>query len=369
MGIKNMSQFLKKYDVMETLHISSLKYTKLGIDTPLYLFKFKGITDPSSNDWLGCFATFVAFLRKHDIHPIFIFEGKAPPEKAPIQEERKQQRQKVTDKTTTLEEDLNKYESDGTISKLLLETMEKLKHKNNKSLLTKKTLIKSKLFINVDIIRDEIKRRKQFDITITVEDINHLKELFNLMGVNWIQSKGEAETDCVSLFYDDVIDYILSEDTDVLAYFNPKNEDKELKVITNLNTGNLTFTQISKTRLLETLNLTSFSFRDFCIMCGTDYNKNIPRVGIETSYKFINKYYKIEHVPIDATILNYVRGREMFTVKSNPKLHSSVKWCRLPDVNFMDNLNVFMFTFNLKNINKTYIFNALTEPDIDFEFL
>src|SRR5574344_929388 len=149
MGIKNLSQFLKKREVHETLNISILKYTKIAIDTPMFLFKFKGVTDPSTNDWLGCFVTFIAFLRKHDIHPIFVFEGKSPPEKSSAQEERREQRQKMVDKTTNLENDLKVYMTTGKASDLLVETWEKIKFKNNKSLLAKKTLIKSsKLFID-----------------------------------------------------------------------------------------------------------------------------------------------------------------------------------------------------------------------------
>lgn len=366
MGIKNLSQFLKKREVHETLNISILKYTKIAIDTPMFLFKFKGVTDPSTNDWLGCFVTFIAFLRKHDIHPIFVFEGKSPPEKSSTQEERREQRQKMVNKTTSLENDLKVYMTTGKASDLLVETWEKIKFKNNKSLLAKKTLIKSsKLFIDIEAIKEEINKRKRYDINITSEDITNLKELLDMMGVSWIASRGEAETDCVTLFYDGVVDYIVSEDTDVLAYFNPRDDEKELKVITNFNTTDFTFTQISKNKVLETLNLTSKSFRDFCIMCGTDYNDNIPRVGVETSYKYILKWYSLENIPLDTTILNYIRGRELFEAKPNHSLHSSVKWCRLPQSNFIDELSVFTFTYNLRNIDTYNIFKALSEAEID----
>lgn len=366
MGIKNLSQFLKKREVHETLNISTIKYTKLAIDTPMFLFKFKGVTDPSTNNWLGCFVTFIAFLRKHDIHPIFIFEGKSPPEKAATQEERRGQRQKMVNKTIDLENDLKVYTTTGMVSDLLVQTWEKIKYKNNKSLLFKKTLIKSsKSFVDIEAIKDEITKRKKYEINITTEDINNLKELLDIMGVSWIASSGEAEKDCVTLFYDGMVDYIVSEDTDVLAYYN--HEEKDLKVITNFNTLDLTFTQISKNKVLETLNLTPKSFRDFCIMCGTDYNDNISRVGVETSYKYITKWYNIENVPVDTTILNYKRVRELFEAKPNHFLHSSVKWCRLPKSDFADELSVFMFTYNLRNIDVANIFKALSETSIELQ--
>lgn len=364
MGIKNLSQFLKKREVYETLDINILKYTKIGIDAPMFLFKFKGISDPSTNEWLGCFITFISFLRKQDIHPVFIFEGKAPPEKIPVQEERREQRQKLVDKTNAIETDLNNYISTGIVTPLLLQTWEKIKFKNNKSLLTKKTLTKT--FINVEVIHEEINRRKRYEISITPEDIDNLKELLNLMGVSWIQSCGEAETDCVSLFYDRVIDYIVSEDTDVLAYFDSKQQN-DLKVIISFNINELTFVQISKQRVLDTLNLTSESFRDFCIMCGTDYNKNIFRVGTETAYKFIKERYNIESVPLDTSVLNYIRVREIFRVKSNFQIYEKVKWCRLPGSNFVDELAMFLFAHSIKNIDVNYIFKVMSEANIEIE--
>lgn len=370
MGIKNLTQFLKKYEVYETLNINILRYTKVAIDTPMFLFKFKGVTDPSTNDWLGCFITFISFLRKNDIHPIFVFEGKAPPEKAPAQEERREQRQKMTDKTNMIESDLSTYISTGIVSDLLIQVWDKLKYKNNKSLLAKKTLIKTKNFIDVEIIKEEINRRKKFEINITFEDITSLKELFDFMGISWIQSTGEAETDCISLFYDGVVDYIVSEDTDVLAYHSPLNAD--LKVITNINTTDLTVIQISKENVLRCLNLTSESFRDFCIMCGNDYNKNIFRVGVETSYKLISKWGNIEKVPLDTAILNHKRVRKLFEVKSNHKIHHQVKWCCLPlcsQTEFIDGLTVYMFTYNLKNIDTNYVFKALTHPSFELEII
>lgn len=371
MGIKNLTQFLRKYKVYETLDIALLKYTKVAIDTPMFLFKFKGVTEPTTNDWLGCFVTFVAFLRKHDIHPIFVFEGRSPPEKAPAQEERRQQRQKMSDKTNAIEKDLENYIGAGTISDLLFQVWEKLKHKNNKSLLVKRTLTKTKTFIDIETIKEEINRRKRYEITITSEDIDNLKKLFDLLGVSWIQSTGEAETDCISLFYDGMVDYIVSEDTDVLAYFQP-DESKDLKAITDINTSDLTFVHVSKEKVLDSLNLTSESFRDFCIMCGTDYNKNVPRVGVETSYKLISKWDNIENVPIDTTILNHCRGRKLFEVQSNHKLHEQVKWCILPkysQTDFIDELTIFMFTYNFKNVDTNYVFKALTQPSFVLEVI
>lgn len=373
MGIKNLTTFLKKHELYETFNISTLKYKKIGIDAPMFLYKFKSAYLPNVRDWLGCFITFITFLRKWDVHPIFVFEGKSPPEKAQTQEERREQRQKMMDKTNAIESDLNEYIVSGKITPLLTETWENAKRKN-KSLLSKQKTLLTRSFVNVEDIKAEIQRRKKYEISITYEDIDKLKELLDIMGVSYIQSSGEAETDCVSLFYGQLIDYIVSEDTDVLAYFFPKNHcdtskacRSDLKVITNFDTNEFTFTQVSKEKILETLNLTSESFRDFCIMCGTDYNKNIYRIGVEKSYKFVSEYCKIENIPLDTTILNHVKIRQLFEVKINPLFNKKVKWCRLPSSQFISEMNMFIFTNNLKNVNIDCILKALSEPDIKFD--
>lgn len=362
MGIKNLNQFLKKYKIHETLDISVLKYTKIAIDTPMFLFKFKGVCDLYSNDWLGCFITLITFLRKWDIHPIFIFEGQAPPEKFNTQLERREQRQKMIAKTDLIESDLNDYISNGSCTPLLLEICEKVKKQKNKSLLSKKTLIKNNL--DVSSVKEEIDRRRNYEITITQEDLKTLKDLLNLMGISFIQSSGEAEADCVSLLYNGQVDYIVSEDTDVLAYCNYKEVD--FNVITSFNVHTNTFTFISKHKVLNTLNLSSESFRDFCIMCGTDYNKNIPRVGTETAYKFIIKYHQIENMPLDVGILNHKEIRKIFEVKYNNDLNKFIKWCYVP-INFLDSFAFFIFENNIKNVNVNNVFKALSEAEIEIK--
>jgi 5'-3' exonuclease len=349
MGVKNLSQFLKKYKVHETLNIEELKYTKIAIDTPLYLYKFKCQT----YDWLQCFVNFITFLRTWDIHPIFIFEGKSPPpEKHTTQNYRREQKQKIMEKTDIIEQDLNIYIKTGESSPFLLDVSNKLENKRNKSL-----LVKSNQYINDKAIKTLIDRRRMYEVVITQEDLSNLKELLSSMGISYIQSYGEAETDCIALFYTGLVDYILSEDTDVLVYTT-----KNLKVITTINTTDLTFTQISKDKMLQILNLSEHSFRDFCIMCGTDYNKNIFRIGVEKSYKLMQEYSKIENIPLDTSILNHVKVREIFTPNSNHNFKNEVKWCVSPSIK---KLKKFFFEHNL---NVKGVVNALTTPSFNFYF-
>jgi 5'-3' exonuclease len=105
---------------------------------------------------------------------------------------------------------------------------------------------------------------------------------------------------------------VLSNDTDVLVYGSNK-------FITNLDIHRKTCVEVDYTEMLQSIELDSSQFRDFCIMCGTDYNKNIPRIGPEKSYQYIRKYSSIEGIKealpnVDTSVLNHERVREIFRV-------------------------------------------------------
>ena len=68
--------------------------------------------------------------------------------------------------------------------------------------------------------------------------------------------------------------------------------------------------------VLEKFKLTE-EFLDFCIMCGTDYNKNIFRVGPSKAFQYVSDYKSIidigkENKKVDISILNHNRVRELF---------------------------------------------------------
>jgi len=74
------------------------------------------------------------------------------------------------------------------------------------------------------------------------------------------------------------------------------------------------------------MELTSDEFLDFCIMCGTDYNDNIPGVGPVKAYALIKEYGSIEHIgrqtSLDISILNHIKSRELF--RNYPKYTKKV---------------------------------------------
>ena len=296
MGIKNLTKFIRdKFpDTLINLDIKNLKYTKIAIDTSLYLCKYKSLY---AENWLASFITLICCLREQDIHPYFVFDGKAPTEKSLEKDKRKQARQKLGDTILQLEIDYDDYINNGIVSKNLLQF-----YNNNKQ-----TRILGKNKINCDLLSKFIERKKSQLFNITNEDIILLKELFDNFGIQYIVAKTEAEKLCAKLCIDNVVQSVLSEDTDLIAYCTPC-------IISKLNIYNKTATMIDIDVLLKTLNYTKEQLLDFCILCGTDYNNNINKVGNVSAFKLISDNKNIESIDkYDTSVLNYTKVRELFT--------------------------------------------------------
>ena len=176
-------------------------------------------------------------------------------------------------------------------------------------------------------------------------EINHgdfvlTKKLFDILKVPYYDAPLEAETMCADLCKRGIVDAVLSEDTDVLAYGAPI-------FLTKINTHDGTCVRIKYPEVLEQLDLFDREFLDLCIMCGTDYNKNIFRVGPEKAYRYIQKHSSIEEISMNTTldvkILDHVRGRELFREYEQKDI--KVPYCGTPD---FQQLSEFIFKHNIK---------------------
>ena len=149
----------------------------------------------------------------------------------------------------------------------------------------------------------------------------------------------EAETLCAHLSRDDKLYAALSEDTDVLAC--------GAKVFLHkINTNDDTCTLVKLDKILEALELTSQEFQDLCILCGTDYNSNLPKIGSHGAYKLIKEYGTIDKFPdtIDTSSLNFKRGREIFS--TYPGELPKTTFCGNPK---WEELYTFLFENNCSN--------------------
>ena len=285
MGINGLSDLLRKYcpKIFKTKNLSEYAYKKVAIDTTLYLFKYKSVF---GDRWLTGFISLIACLRKNDIHCVFIEDGKAPAEKSGERKKRAEQKEKLVNKIADIEDAINKYHTTGEVEIILQEICEKAKSDSDEKVV--KLLGNKKSVFNIHICNLYLAKIKSQNIKLSPEDFKIVEELFKILGVPYYKSPSEAETFCCYLASHGVVDYVLSEDSDVLAYGTPY-------FLTKINTKDETVVEIDFQELISELDMTGESFRDLCIMCGNDYNDNIKgilyKIGVLEKAD-INKFIK-----------------------------------------------------------------------------
>lgn len=298
MGIKQLNNLLRSKcpEVFREVHLSEFGYQKVSIDVSLYLCKFKSLSD----SWLNSFTKLICCLRRNNIHCVFIFDNGHPEEKTQEREDRRTQREKTRVRIEGWETCLEKYERgeeewSASLDELcgVVGVEEADKEKKIKE------------------ARGILERKRRSLLFISDEDMINLRRLFDAMKVSYYDAPLEAETMCADLCKRGIVAAAMSDDTDVLAYGSPV-------FLSKVDIFRGTAVKIIYTEMLEKLKLNNTQFLDLCIMCGTDYNKNIAKVGCETSYKYMLQYGDIETIGsskgLDLTVLNYKKSRELFTV-------------------------------------------------------
>lgn len=141
------------------------------------------------------------------------------------------------------------------------------------------------------------------------EQIKCSQKLLDLLGIPYVLAPEEAESQCVKLLQDGLVDNIGTEDSDIFAFGGKK-------FIRNFPNGKLKEHNLDI--LLEKLELKSDEFVDLCILLGSDYCSTIGGIGLVRSLEKIKRYRSIEkileitkkkNVPDD---FYYVETRESF---------------------------------------------------------
>lgn len=342
MGVKGLKNLLRKKcpQVMERVHISEFSHKKVAIDISMFVNKYKR---KAGDKWLGQVLNLVSCLRRNEIHCVFIYDGKAPPEKDREKDKRREAHQKTEQRTMELEDALQHYHETKEILPIIEDFNKKLTSRSPQRL-----LIKKDRGIDMNMIGKKIEKRRTYTDYPLPCDFELTKNMMDILNVPWFVAPMEAETTCADMCKRGLVDAVLTDDSDILAYGTPI-------FLADFSASDCVCTRIKYEEVLEGLEISSESFLDLCIMCGNDYNDNIKGIGPVNALKIIKEYENIETIKlntqIDTDILNYERTRELFC--DYTKTDFKVNHCGIPDyeklVEFKFKHNIYMDIDGLKN--------------------
>lgn len=361
MGIKNLHNFLKKTcpNVYTTVPISKYAFKKIAIDTSIFMCKYKS---SSGNNFIDSFLHLISVLRYNEVHFVFVYDTKAPPEKdkerkhrIEAREKNKVRVEKIRDHWIQYKEDKNISDNDSvpsfeTIEDDVLQNfiMKCMENDPGNIVACKK----------VDI---EILKLQNTILSIRTEDFNLTKEFFKACQVPFINAEGEAEATATALAKQGMVTAVLTEDTDVLAYGTPF-------MLHKMDVAENTFLEVDYEEILHQLQFTRAQFLDFCILCGTDYNNNLHKIGPEKAYKLMQQYGSIDGIyannpHLQVPNLNHEKVRSLFVKPLEFK--EPIPYCGFPDKHVLENL-YFMNNckFDLDKLYNSLQYSIFHEFDI-----
>jgi len=278
MGIKDLTAFItlkapnaiQRKSLADILSKNTTNTTntkkKVAIDTSLYMYKFKY---SSGENFIVRFFEQIHRLAINNITPIYVFDGMPPIQKMNTIQNRKDKRDSYTQKITELTEqlDLNNEhinDNDNDNDNDNCEATETLQE-NNKQL------------------KSEIFKLTRKSICITKENIKQLKYFLELLNIIYIHGNCEADLVCSKLNELNLVDMVLSDDMDHLT-------SGTNILVRDFHVNNNQVTTYCQKTILETLDISHEKWIEFCIMCGCDYLKRIPKMGPNTSFKYIKDH-------------------------------------------------------------------------------
>lgn len=258
MGIRYLNKYLRTNcpNSIKNIHLSNISGKRIAVDISIYLYKFE-----SENALIKNMYQMLCVFRKYNILPVFIFDGKPPPEKNALLQKRKEDKVEA-------EEEYNRLKSKLEEDKKRFEDKERFEDKAQDQKMVQRL--------------DEIK--KQFT-KVSKEKVEKVKSLIRAYGATYFDADGEADELCALLVIQRKVWACLSEDMDLFVYGCTK-------VIRYFDLLNHTAVLYYTKGILNELRMSQKEFKEVCVLSGTDYNISDRSVDLMTSLRYFRKYRK-----------------------------------------------------------------------------
>ncbi len=131
--------------------------------------------------------------------------------------------------------------------------------------------------------------------------VHESKSILEFCGIPVIMAPSEAEAQCVELQKQGIVDYVISNDYDVLLY-GASNFIQKLTFQTRIKVNNIYKTikpdinLINLDENLKMLNITRRQLIDLSILIGNDYFRGINGIGVKKALESIHYYGNIDNM-------------------------------------------------------------------------
>ena len=294
MGIDKLFDFLRRFNDLEVPYfVDSFKGHRIAIDGHAYGYRvFNGAHSGVVNrtnvfemdvdrsdvrrEWYRLTLKFIQFWADEGVTPVFVFDGGAPPEKTKTKAKRISDVQKAEQAFLDLK-------------------AEKIPP-NPQRLKRARTLICE-------------------SSSISKAELAHYIDFISGMGLPCFSSTTEAEKMCSMLAIEGKVVGVYSTDSDTLTHGCPLllTSNRCEPYYTKDGIKHSTVIGFELSNVLKEIKMDYKSFLDLCIMAKCDYNREEAktsgnRLGIQTSYKYLQQYGNYE------TIIIYLRNKYNFEV-------------------------------------------------------
>lgn len=312
MGIRYLNSYIKRKcpTAIQEVTLTDMKDKKIAIDISIYMYKF------ASESYLieGIYQMAIT-LRKHGIVPVFVFDGRPPPEKMPLLSKRREERKKAE-------------------LELIAVANEEVSESGSNT---------------------EIVAKKRKCVRLRKNDIHNVKNILTLCGISWYQAKGEADELCAKLAIKNRVWACMSEDMDLFVYGCPR-------VLRYFNLFYGTCMLYDTFAILKSLNLSLREFREICVVSGTDYN-------IDNTNQF-NLYKSIECFSTYKNQISNTRTNFYDWLEIHDNLRNDACELYLAELIF-DTSNVSLYEYDInpicnKNIEREKLYEFLGNHNFVF---
>jgi flap endonuclease-1 len=335
MGIKNLMKVLNDNASSSVMPISqtTLRGKKIAIDTSIILYQYvtairgsgddlKGPDGNSTSHIMGILSKTLYYL-KLGLIPVHIIDGKPSELKMKILNDRSKIKKGAIERLLEIESDLANPDKQNDL------TDEELA-----------------------LLEDERIKLLKKSVSVSKNETKQVVEIIKLLGVPCIFAPEEADSQCAYLSRNDLVDYVASEDMDLLTFGTKK-------LVRNFLKKNMCVVTLED--ILIEGDMSMEQFIDLCILLGCDYTDTIDGIGQKKAWDLIKKFESIENIILNEKKIKenkykipenfrYVESREYFTNPRHIDINSEQLTLSKPQLNELKQLLIETYGFSEDNI-------------------